>query len=255
MSERQLKPGLLGRKVGMTQVFTEDGDCKGVTVLQVGPCVVTQVKTPQKEGYAAIQMGFEETNFRRLNRARRGHLEKKKLKAFSQLKEFRVLNPESFQLGQTLGAATFAEGDRVDVTGISKGKGFQGVIKRHHKGGGPASHGSHFHRATGSIGQRTWPGRVFKLMKLPGHMGAEKITVQNLSVVQVIPEKNYVVVEGAVPGGKNALITIKLHDAGLFEKRTAAPEPEGKKTEVKQPDEEKSPKEGSSTKEAEEKGK
>ncbi|MDX1386142.1 MAG: 50S ribosomal protein L3 [bacterium] len=224
MSQKQLKPGLLGRKIGMTQIFTENGDCKGVTVLQVGPCVVTQVKTAAKEGYGAIQMGFEESNFRRFNRARRGHLEKKKLKAFGKLKEFRVLNPESFKLGQTLGATAFEKGDRVDVTGISKGKGFQGVIKRHHKGGGPASHGSHFHRATGSIGQRTWPGRVFKLMKLPGHMGSERITVQNLNVLQVIPEKNYVVVEGAVPGGKNALISIKLQDAALFEKRTAAPE-------------------------------
>lgn len=255
MSERQLKPGLLGRKVGMTQIFTEDGDCKGVTVLQVGPCVVTQVKTPGKEGYAAIQMGFEETNFRRLNRARRGHLEKKKLKAFGQLKEIRVLNPEAFQLGQTLGAATFEVGDRVDVTGISKGKGFQGVIKRHHKGGGPASHGSHFHRATGSIGQRTWPGRVFKLMKLPGHMGSEKITVQNLHVVQVIPEKNYVIVEGAVPGGKNALISIKLQDAELFEKRNVAAEPETKQAEEKQPGKEKPLKEDSAATETEKKEK
>jgi len=228
MSEKEIKPGLIGRKIGMTQVFTEAGERKGVTVIEVGPCVVTQVKTQNKEGYNAIQLGFEETEFRRVNRPTRGHFEKKKLKPYRNLKEFRVLNADPFKVGQQLKVSAFEVGDFVDVTGVSKGKGFQGVIKRHNKSGGPASHGSHFHRSTGSIGQTTWPGRVFKLMKLPGHMGAEQVTTRNLKVVQVDLENNYLVLEGAVPGGKNALVSIKTREAAEFEKRLAPAEPEKK---------------------------
>ena len=233
MSEKEIKPGLLGRKVGMTQVFTDAGEAKGVTVIEVGPCVVTQVKTQANEGYNAIQLGFEETEFRRVNRATRGHFEKKKQKPYRQLKEFRVTNIDAFKVGQQLKVSAFQVGDIVEVTGVSKGKGFQGVIKRHHKSGGPASHGSHFHRSTGSIGQRTWPGRVFKLMKLPGHMGAEQVTTRNLKVVQVDPENNYLVLEGSVPGGKNALVSIKTRKAVDFEKRLVPAEPE-KKAESKE---------------------
>lgn len=226
MNVKEIKPGLIGRKIGMTQFFTEAGEGRGVTVIEVGPCVVTQVKTQEKEGYNAIQLGFGQTEFRRVNRASRGHFEKKKLKPFRKLKEFRVMDSGKYSLGQELTVAAFSPGDSIDVTGVSKGKGFQGVIKRHHKSGGPASHGSHFHRSTGSIGQRTWPGRVFKLMKLPGHMGDKQITVRNLKVLQVIPEKNYLIVDGAVPGGKSAYVSIKLKDAQAFEERTAAPKPE-----------------------------
>jgi large subunit ribosomal protein L3 len=201
----------------MTQVFAEDGECLGVTVLEVGPCTVTQIKKPDSEGYQALQIGFDEMEFRRVNRPLRGHFEKKQLKPFRTLKELRVLDSASFKLGQQLKVESFKVGERVDVTGVSKGKGFQGVIKRHHKGGGPASHGSTFHRSTGSIGQRTWPGRVFKLMKLPGHMGDERVTVRNLKVVQVIPEKNYLLVEGAVPGPKNGIVFIRTYNTQAFE--------------------------------------
>lgn len=219
MKAKERKPGLIGSKVGMTQVFDENGEARGATVVQVGPCTVTQIKQDSKEGYEAIQLGFGATEFRRLSKPLKGHFEKKSLKPFRHLKEFRVNSTGAFQLGQEIDVSVFEVGDRVDVTGISKGKGFQGVIKRHHKGGGPASHGSHFHRSTGSIGQRTWPGRVFKLMKLPGHMGDRQVTVRNLKVLQVIPEKNFLVLEGAVPGGVNAMLSIKHPKADVFQQR------------------------------------
>jgi large subunit ribosomal protein L3 len=221
MIGKRIKPGLLGRKIGMTQIYTGEGACKGVTVIELGPCIVTQIKSKDKEGYEAIQLGFGPTELRRLDKARQGHFEKKKLKPYRHLQEFRVPTAAQFQLGQALTVDAFAVGDLVDVTGISKGKGFQGVIKRHHKGGGPASHGSTFHRSTGSIGQRTWPGRVFKLMKLPGHMGSRQVTVRNLKVLQVVTEKNYLVLEGAVPGGENALVAVKTARTEEFLKRVA----------------------------------
>lgn len=231
MNAKERKPGLIGRKVAMTQVFDDKGEAKGVTVIEVGPCTVTQVKTEAKEGYEAIQLGFGATEFRRLTKAKKGHFEKKKLKPFRYLKEFRVNKAESFQLGQEIDVSVFEKGDLVDVTGTSKGKGFQGVIKRHNKGGGPASHGSHFHRSTGSIGQRTWPGRVFKLMKLPGHMGDRQVTISHLKVVQVVPEKNFLILEGAVPGGANSILSIKLPKAEVFEQRvgSSANKDEGEK--------------------------
>jgi large subunit ribosomal protein L3 len=225
MIGKRLKPGLLGRKIGMTQIFTEDGARKGVTVIELGPCVVTQVKSKKKEGYEAIQLGFQPIELRRLGKAMQGHFEKKKIKPYRHLQEFRVPTTAGFQLGQALLVDAFHVGDLVDVTGISKGKGFQGVIKRHHKGGGPASHGSTFHRSTGSIGQRTWPGRVFKLMKLPGHMGSRQVTVRNLKVIQVLTDKNYLVLEGAVPGGENALVAVKTAQTDEFLKRVAPKEP------------------------------
>lgn len=201
--------GLLGKKIGMTQVFSKDGLCIPVTVVLVGPCVVVQKKTTKTDGYNAIQLGFGEKDFKKLNRALKGHFQKKKSKAFSWLKEFRVNKVDDYNLGQVFTASSFKEGDFVDVTGVSKGKGFQGVIKRHHKAGGPKSHGSCFHRSTGSIGQRTYPGKVFKNMKLPGHMGDEQVTVKNLRVVEVRPEENLIFIYGAVPGGSNAKIIIK----------------------------------------------
>ncbi len=219
MTSKVIKPGLLARKVGMTQIFSPEGDRFGVTVLEVGPCVVTQIKTAAREGYHALQIGFQEVELRRLNKSERGHFEKKKVRPFRHLKEVRLSQDEGLELGQALTVNSFEVGERVDVTGVSKGKGFQGVIKRHHKAGGPASHGSTFHRSTGSIGQRTWPGRVFKLMKLPGHMGDRQVTVRNLKVVQVVPEKNYLVVEGAVPGATNSLVMVKSLNPEAFFKR------------------------------------
>jgi len=214
MSKKVIKPGLLGKKIGMTQIFADSGDYAGVTVLKVGPCTITQVK-PE---YNALQLGFEEAEFRNLNRAERGHFEKKKQKPYRYLREIRVSQAAPFKLGQTLDVSVFQVGEYVDVTGISKGKGFQGVIKRHHKAGGPASHGSTFHRSTGSIGQRTYPGKVFKLMKLPGHMGDEQVTVRNIKVLRVDPANNLLILNGAVPGGKNAIVLIRSADP-QFEKR------------------------------------
>jgi large subunit ribosomal protein L3 len=218
MTQKQIKPGLLGKKIGMTQYFNAQGDCFGATVLQVGPCTVTQIKTQSKEGYDALQIGFEEVEFRRVDRPKRGHFEKKSLRPFRFLQEVRVQHVQNFNLGQQFSVEAFQEGDFIEVTGISKGKGFQGVIKRHKKAGGPASHGSCFHRTTGSIGQRTYPGKVFKLMKLPGHMGSERVTVKHLKVLHVQPEKNLLVVHGAIPGWTNALVMVRSSQAG-FEDR------------------------------------
>jgi large subunit ribosomal protein L3 len=234
MTKKANKPGLIGRKIGMTQIFSETGEYSGATVLEVGPCTVTQVKAAGREGYNGIQLGFGEREFRRVNRAMRGHFEKKGLKAFQHLNEFRVGDSQTYQVGQLLTVAAFQPGDRVDVTGISKGKGFQGVIKRHKKAGGPASHGSTFHRSTGSIGQRTYPGKVFKLMKLPGHMGDQRVTLRNLKVLRVDPQKNLLVVDGAVPGGENAILLIRSRNPE-FEKRFASQGAgAAKKTEDKQ---------------------
>ncbi len=218
MTKKAIKPGLIGKKIGMTQFYSDSGQHFGVTVLKVGPCVVTQVKAPTTEGYSAVQLGFEELEFRRLDRAMRGHFEKKSIKPFRHLKEIRIQDSASYKVGQTLTVSAFQPGDLVDVTGVSKGKGFQGVIKRHHKAGGPASHGSTFHRSTGSIGQRTYPGKVFKLMKLPGHMGDRQVTVRNLQVVKVDAERNLLVLNGGVPGGENALLLIR-NKHPEFEKR------------------------------------
>lgn len=226
-TKKTVKPGLIGKKIAMTQIFADGGDYFGATVLQVGPCVVTQVKSPKSDGYSALQLGFDELEFRRINRAQRGHFEKKGLRAFRHLKEVRVNDADGFKVGQQLGVGAFEVGQRVDVTGVSKGKGFQGVIKRHHKAGGPASHGSTFHRSTGSIGQRTYPGKVFKLMGLPGHMGDEQVTVRNLKILKVDAERNLLVLNGAVPGGENAILLIRTSNPE-FEKRLKSQAPSGK---------------------------
>ena len=201
--------GILGKKIGMTQVFTKNGERIPVSVLQAGPCTITQRKTAKTDGYSAVQLGFEEVDFQKLNRPERGHFQKKKLKAFRYLKEFQVEEGDSLELGQVIDLASFKEGEKIDVTGASKGKGFQGVIKRHHKAGGPKTHGSGFHRSTGSIGQRTYPGKVFKNMKLPGHMGARQVSTQNLEVVEVRVEQNLLFVRGSIPGAVNGLVVIK----------------------------------------------
>jgi len=218
--------GILAKKLGMTQIFTQDGRVVPVTVLLAGPCTVAQKKTVVTDGYDAIQLGFGDTEFRKFNKARKGHLQKKNLKAFSWLKEFRVSQISDYEVGQVLTLNRFKQGDIIDVTGVSKGKGFQGVIKRHHKKGGPRSHGSCFHRSTGSIGQRTYPGKVFKNMKLPGHMGDRQVTVKNLEVVEVRPSENLLFIKGAVPGAYTAQLVIH-NRAKDFEQRKEGEKVEG----------------------------
>ena len=196
--------GILGKKLGMTQIFTEEGIVVPVTVVEAGPNVVTQVKTVEKDGYNAIQVGFEDAKEKSLNKPQKGHLA-----AANVLKEFRVDAVEEFTVGQEIKADLFAAGEKIDVTGTSKGKGFQGPIKRHGQSRGPESHGSRYHRRPGSMGACSFPGRVFKNKKLAGHMGSVKVTVQNLEVVRVDADKNLILVKGAIPGPKGSMVTIK----------------------------------------------
>jgi large subunit ribosomal protein L3 len=205
--------GLIGRKLGMTQIFTDEGSMIPVTVLEVGPCYVTQIKTPEADGYAAVQIGFDEIKEKRLTSGVRGHLKKANAPALRALREFRVFPEElsEFKVGQKILADFFEEGDLVDVSGRSKGKGFQGGVKRHNFNRQPKTHGqSDRERAPGSAGPGTTPGRVYKGKRMPGHMGHERVTVQNLRVVKVDPERNLVAVRGAVPGPKNGLVSISF---------------------------------------------
>ena len=220
--------GLLGKKMGMTQVFAEDGRQIPVTVVKAGPCAVVQKKTKETDGYNALQLGFEKAKAQRLSKAVRMHQEKKGLEPFSHLKEFRT--DLELEVGHTLTVGIFKAGDIVDVIGVTKGRGFQGVIKRHGKHGGPASHGSDFHRRTGSIGMRTWPARVFKNTRLPGHMGVDRVTIKNIEVVGVRPEDDVLLLKGGLPGARNCLVSIISRTAD-FEKR---PEIKGKKEDKKE---------------------
>jgi large subunit ribosomal protein L3 len=198
--------GILGKKIGMTQVYLEDGRCIPVTVIEAGPCTVVQVKTPEKDGYEAIRVGFEEE--RKANRVRKplaGLFKKAGTPSFKHLKEFGVAG---LKVGDTIKVDSFEKGDVVSASGTSKGKGFQGVMKRHNFKGGPSGHGSMFNRAPGSIGASSYPSRVWKGMRMAGHMGCDRVTVQNLTVVEVMPEKNLLLIKGAVPGGTNAIIEI-----------------------------------------------
>ena len=195
--------GILGKKLGMTQIFTEEGIVVPVTVVEAGPNVVTQVKTVEKDGYNAIQVGFEDAKEKSLNKPQKGHLAAANVLK-KHLKEFRVDAVEEFTVGQEIKADLFAAGEKIDVTGTSKGKGFQGPIKRHGQSRGPESHGSRYHRRPCSF-----PGRVFKNKKLAGHMGSVKVTVQNLEVVRVDADKNLILVKGAIPGPKGSMVTIK----------------------------------------------
>ena len=192
----------------MTQIFTEEGIVVPVTVVEAGPNVVTQIKTVEKDGYNAIQVGFEDAKEKSLNKPQKGHLAAANVLK-KHLKEFRVDAVEEFTVGQEIKADLFAAGEKIDVTGISKGKGFQGPIKRHGQSRGPESHGSRYHRRPGSMGACSFPGRVFKNKKLAGHMGSVKVTVQNLEVVRVDAEKNLILVKGAIPGAKGSVVTIK----------------------------------------------
>ena len=200
--------GILGKKLGMTQIFTEEGIVVPVTVVEAGPNVVTQVKTVEKDGYNAIQVGFEDAKEKSLNKPQKGHLAAANVLK-KHLKEFRVDSVEEFTVGQEIKADLFAAGEKIDVTGTSKGKGFQGPIKRHGQSRGPESHGSRYHRRPGSMGACSFPGRVFKNKKLAGHMGSVKVTVQNLEVVRVDADKNLILVKGAIPGPKGSMVTIK----------------------------------------------
>lgn len=199
--------GIIGKKIGMTQIFNDDGTVVPVTVVQAGPCVVTQKKTEETDGYNAIQMGFEDVNEYRITKPQKGHFDRAGVKPKKHLKEFRNF-PEDLNEGDEVTVDLFQEGELVDVTGTSKGKGFAGTIKRYNFQRGPMSHGSHFHRAPGSIGA-TDAARVFKGQKLPGRMGNEQVTIQNLEIVKVDTERNLLLIKGSVPGARKGILYIK----------------------------------------------
>ncbi len=204
-----MNKGLIGRKVGMTQIFDEKGLIVPVTVIEAGPCVVSQVKTAEKDGYNAIQLGFGEVKDKHINKPEKGHFSKSKIDTKKHLREFRMDSIENVKVGDELKADIFAAGEKIDVQGKTKGKGFQGVIKRHGQHRGPMGHGSMYHRRPGSMGACSTPSRVFKGKKLPGHMGNLTVTIQNLDVVRVDLDKNVLLVKGSVPGPKGAILKIK----------------------------------------------
>ncbi len=203
-----MSKGLIGKKLGMTSVFTSDGQHIPVTVIQAGPCVVTQIKTENTDGYNALQLGFESKKAERTNKPQQGHFKKSGDSCFSHLKEFGVDDPNEFSLGQSLGPDLFEIGERVDVVGNTKGRGFAGVIKRHGFGGGRETHGGKCHRIPGSIGCSAWPAKVFKGKKLPGRYGVDQKTTRNLEIVDIRPEENLILVKGSIPGHKEALVMI-----------------------------------------------
>ena len=204
-----MKKTIIGKKIGMTQIFDETGKVIPVTVIEAGPCVIAQVKTVESDGYNAIQLGFGDVKESKVNKPEKGHFAKASITAKKHLREFRVDEVESYKVGDEIKADTFVKGDKIDVQGTSKGKGFQGVIKRHGQSRGPMGHGSMYHRRPGSMGPTSTPGRVFKGKKLPGHMGVQTITIQNLDVVAVDMDKNVILVKGSVPGVKGAILKIK----------------------------------------------
>ena len=204
-----MKKGIYGKKLGMTQIFTEEGLVVPVTVIEVEPCVVIRKKTVETDGYNAIQVATGEVKEKHLNKAEKGQFDKLKLAYKKYIKELRLEDIESINVGDELKADMFAAGELVDVQGISKGKGFQGVVKRHGQHIGPKGHGSMYHRRPGSMGPTSSPGRVFPGKKLPGHTGKDTITVQNLEVVRVDMDKNVILIKGSVPGRKNSLVRIK----------------------------------------------
>jgi len=201
--------GIFGKKIGMTQIFNEDGNVIPVTAIEAGPCVIVQKKTGKSDGYNAIQVGFGEAKEKNVVKPVKGHFSKANIPLKKHLREIRVENAEEYTIGQEIKADVFGIGDLVDVTGTSKGKGFQGCIKRHGFHRGPMTHGSMYHRRPGSMGATTTPGRVFKGKKLPGHMGNVRVTIQNLVVAGVDAEKNILLIRGAVPGQRGSLVFIK----------------------------------------------
>lgn len=204
-----MKKAILARKVGMTQIFNEEGALIPVTVLQAGPCVVTQVKTVENDGYSAVQVGFEDIREKLVNKPQKGHFDKAGVSCKRFVRELKLEDAENYSVKDEIKADVFSAGDKVDTTAISKGKGFQGAIKRLGQSRGPMAHGSKFHRHQGSNGACSSPSRVFKGKGMPGHMGCKKITIQNLEIVRVDAEKNLLLVKGAVPGPRKALVTIR----------------------------------------------
>lgn len=201
--------GLIGRKLGMTQIFTEDDHLVPVTVIQAGPCVIAQIKKHETDGYGAVQMGFADKKVGALSKAKKGHFSSAGVEPVRYLREFRVDDPESYKVGEVLTVEGFSEGDKADISGWSKGKGFSGVIKRWNFHGGPGGHGSHFHRSPGSIGMAATPSRVIKGKKMPGQYGNVKKTVTNLEIIKVDKDQNILLVKGAIPGASGALVMIK----------------------------------------------
>ncbi|WP_420265649.1 50S ribosomal protein L3 [Candidatus Magnetominusculus dajiuhuensis] len=218
MSEINRKTGIIGKKLGMTQMFAENGNVSVVTLIEAGPCAVIQVKTVERDGYAAVKLGFQEIlKLKRVNKPTKGMYDKVGQKPHKMLREFRLdaagggsagENDSALKVGDVVTVAGFAAGDLVKVSGISKGKGFQGVMKRHNFRGGPGSHGSMFNRAPGSIGASSYPSRVWKNLGMPGHMGAVRVTVSNLEVIAVKPEQNLLIIKGAVPGPTGNIVEI-----------------------------------------------
>lgn len=205
---KTMAKGLIGKKLGMTQIFTGDGRCVPVTVVQAGPCTVLQKKTISRDGYNALQLGFGEKEARKVSKPMRGHFQAAGKGAFSFIQEFRVDDVDNYEVGQEVGLELFTAGDKVHVTGRSKGRGFQGVMKRHNFGGGRETHGSMAHRNPGSIGQCAYPGKVFKGHRMSGHMGNKNVTVRNLEVVDVDPVNNLLLIKGALPGANNNFVVI-----------------------------------------------
>lgn len=201
---------IYGKKLGMTQVWTENDDLIAVTVIQAAPNKVVQVKTTETDGYEAVQLGFGAIKAKKVNKPMAGHFAKQGVEPTRYLREVRVENASEYKPGDEQTVAAFADVKKVDVTGVSKGKGFQGVIRRHGFGGGPGGHGSHFHRAPGSIGMCATPSRVLKGMRMAGHMGCDTVTVKNLDIVRIDEDQNLILVKGAVPGGKNALVRVRM---------------------------------------------
>ncbi len=204
-----MKKAIIGKKIGMTQIFDEKGAAIPVTVIEAGPCRVVQVKTEESDGYNAVQLGYGEVKENKVNKPEKGHFTKGNVKPTKHLREFRLDDVSDKKVGDEIKVDIFAEGDIIDVQGKTKGKGFQGVIKRHGQSRGPMGHGSMYHRRPGSMGSTSTPGRVFKGKKLPGHMGNTTVTIQNLKVVKVDVEKNAILVKGSVPGNKGVILKIK----------------------------------------------
>ncbi len=204
-----MKKAILGKKIGMTQMFRSDGTMIPVTVIEAGPCPVVQKKTEGTDGYEAVQIGFCQVREKLISKPEQGHCAKAGVKPLRYLKEFKLEDAASYEVGQVIKADLFAEGDKVDVSGRSKGKGFQGVIKRHNQARGRMTHGSHYHRRVGAMSACSSPSRVFKTKNLPGHMGAENVTVQNLEIVRVDAERNLLLIRGAIPGPKGGVVAVK----------------------------------------------
>ena len=204
-----MKKAIIGKKIGMTQIFDENGKVVPVTVVEAGPCVVVQKKTLENDGYEAIQVGFEEIREKLANKPRKGTFAKAGVSVRRTLKEFRLEDISTYEVGQEIKADVFEIGDKVDVSAVSKGKGFQGAIKRWNQQRGPMTHGSKFHRAPGSMGASSAPSRTFKNKRMPGHMGSVNTTVLNLEVVKVIPEKNLILIKGGIPGPNKGTVVIK----------------------------------------------